>query len=729
MFCVLFLCLTHFLSAQQTVTGKVLFESQVITDANVLIRPLGLGAVTDSNGKFEFKNVPLGKYKLVISSVGYRKRVVPFNVTKNNGPVLNINLSREDQKISQVDIVARAYDHDIISEPMSEPISMGPTTTTIERINMEKQGAVTLVDAMKYVPGAFTETRGRKVKQFFSVRGQKYPYPAYCINGIWQREFHETPYFFNSSNIEEIKIVRSSSALLKSLSPLSGVIDITTRKYDKKETDFQMEYGSLNSYRAGINHGNKVGKIQYSGGVNVFGSDGPSNRNGKEQIWNVNGAMDWQLSDKLDLSVYLFYMGGSRQLVQPIAPADPKFANRKEEYKPLSTFMASSVLKYHPSKCFTSELQINYANRKPQYRFENVKSGDITEYDEKDWEFTVNHINALAIGADNVLRFGVLYNHWMAPKGKRFYYGKKADVHTFSAVIADQHRVGKLTMDAGFRITREYLKDWGGFSIEGSSGKFRKVNAIEDEWQSALWQASGGLSYALAGKSSIHINTSGGIVTPRKGALNTEGEQPDNESRWNVDLGYVKTFEQSGSLSVSAFLANRKNALDYSGETIEMDNGDIRELYTNRDKRNYGIEISGKTPLVKNLFSVFTNITLMKGEIQKDGQWDEDDEMPNIIANAGCTLEMGQWDYNFFAHYTGAYKNDRFLSKDYLKKNGKMDLGDFVTLDMTLGYRLGTKYPTRIFAQVKNLLDKKYQTVVGFPSWGRIITVGAKVTL
>ena len=39
------------------------------------------------------------------------------------------------------------------------------------RKEIQQLKAYSVVDAMKYVPGAWTESRGRKVKQFFSVRG------------------------------------------------------------------------------------------------------------------------------------------------------------------------------------------------------------------------------------------------------------------------------------------------------------------------------------------------------------------------------------------------------------------------------------------------------------------------------------------------------------------------------------------------------------------------------
>jgi outer membrane receptor protein involved in Fe transport len=112
---------------------------------------------------------------------------------------------------------------------------------------------------MSYIPGGLTETRGRQVKQFFSVRGQKYPYPDYALNGIWQQEFEELPYFISASDIEKIEVVRSSAALLTGLSGIEGLINITTREYTSPETTLELEYGSFNS-----SHSSSGGKIGFS---------------------------------------------------------------------------------------------------------------------------------------------------------------------------------------------------------------------------------------------------------------------------------------------------------------------------------------------------------------------------------------------------------------------------------------------------------------------------------
>jgi len=64
---------------------------------------------------------------------------------------------------------------DVISEPLSESPGLQSAVSIVHREEIEKQGADTVIEAMEYIPGAWIESRGRKVKQFFSVRGQRFP--------------------------------------------------------------------------------------------------------------------------------------------------------------------------------------------------------------------------------------------------------------------------------------------------------------------------------------------------------------------------------------------------------------------------------------------------------------------------------------------------------------------------------------------------------------------------
>jgi outer membrane cobalamin receptor len=217
-----------------------------------------------------------------------------------------------------------------------------------------------------------------------------------------------------------------------------------------------------------------------------------------------------------------------------------------------------------------------------------------------------------------------------------------------------------------------------------------------------------------------------GSVTPRKGALTADGTPPANEKRVNLDIGVIRKCEELGTLTVTLFHVSRIDAIDYSGETVVTDSGQVVELYKNTDKRSYGMEGEMRRTILPGRWEVFANILLMRGE-EKDSVWKKDDEIPVFIGNAGTSLHLERFDASFFMNYTGPFRNDRFVSKVYLREHGKAPLGDFFDLSLTTGYTVGRKAQIRFFGEIHNLLDRHYQTVPGWPDNGRIIRGGMKV--
>ena len=72
--------------AQQTfsVKGKVHKENgEVVSHVTIKLDGTNFTAITDENGLYEFKNVPAGKYTLLISSLEIESKVLQLNVNRN----------------------------------------------------------------------------------------------------------------------------------------------------------------------------------------------------------------------------------------------------------------------------------------------------------------------------------------------------------------------------------------------------------------------------------------------------------------------------------------------------------------------------------------------------------------------------------------------------------------------------------------------------------------------
>jgi outer membrane receptor protein involved in Fe transport len=154
----------------------------------------------------------------------------------------------------------------------------------------------------------------------------------------------------------------------------------------------------------------------------------------------------------------------------------------------------------------------------------------------------------------------------------------------------------------------------------------------------------------------------------------------------------------------------------------------VMELYENIDKRSYGVEMSAKLNVPSLHSYVFGNALLMKGEKESENSMVKDEQLPQVILNSGVYFEFSGFDANIFVNYTGPYTNNRFVNPAWTKEHGDFSLGDFVSADLTTGYTFSGRFTTRLFIEVKNILDKKYMTVAGYPDQGRLFFAGIKIS-
>ncbi len=643
--------------------------------------------------------------------------VVSFNL---EAQVDNSDRDIRSYKIDSVSITAPKGYRSLMKEPYTEPFSLLPVISTVGVRQIQKQGAVNLIDAMTYIPGGLTETRGRQVKQFFSVRGQKYPYPDYALNGIWQQEFEELPYFISASDIEKIEVVRSSAALLTGLSGIEGLINITTREYTSPEATLELEYGSFNSLHTHLSGGNKVGRFAYAAGAGYDRSDGPSGMHSKEAMGTFYSRFNWELSEKSRILGSVYFLDGKRELSIAKPPADERYINMRQNFDPYWSVLSNVKLITRPLKNVSSEFQVFYSYRNPQFNDEVTS----VSTNEKDIEYGLNTMHSVALHPSNTLRIGGLYDHWKAPNGKRFYTGKECNTETFSAVMVDEQRIGPVTLDAGFRWTKTYLIDYAAFNIDGEGAPFRNVTPVHDEWEPATIQGSFGASWHTGRGLSVNFNSAIGQVKPREGTLDIEMEVPGNETRYKLDLGAVKQLGNSGKVILATFAVFQKDAIALSGTTVtDPENGIVRELYLNRDQQQTGVELEVVSPRIFNLIEPFFNISVMKSQVKTDGSMTRNRENPAVISGGGFYLEKRNFDLNLFCKYVSEFESVRFAPKSA----GPQPLGDFFAVDLNGGYTFSTKMPLRLYLRVRNLTDKKYSTVVGYPDFGRMVYLGMRL--
>jgi len=634
--------------------------------------------------------------------------------------VLAKGLEDEKAYIMEPIVVKGEKARDLIGEPLTESSGLELSTSLINEGEIERQGANTIVEALEYVPGVWVETRGRKVKQFLSVRGQKYPYTEYAIDGAWQREFHEMPYFFSASNIQRIEVIRSSAALLKGLSGLVGIINIIPKKYDKPETSTEMEYGTFDSYRFHLSHGDRVGKVSYAFDLGSNHTQGPENRNAEEGMTNFLGNFNWQPLKTISINAHLFHLYGKRELIRALPPAAESYQKTSERFDPLEATMGVVKTHFRPVDKASTEFILHYVDRDSRFYSDPGDPHKTTR--DWDYELGLNLTQAISLSNNNVVRFGGLYNHWVAPNGKRFYEGKRNDLVTYSAVIVDEHRFGPLTLDGGIRWVKDHINDYASFNIEESMKGLGNITPIKDQWQPSVFNGSVGASYYPLLRVSLHLNLASGYIKPNPGALDVELKDPKNEKRIKIDLGIRGIHEKIGLVSLVGFFTQQKDAIVLSGRTKKT-NDRVLELYLNQDQDQLGLEIEFRTVPLLGFIEPFFNGVAFKSRADSNGEMVEDKDQPKLIMSGGLYASKSNLDLNILWKYISSYESVRFAAGN---PPSPQPLGDFHVLKATIGYSLGSNHRARIYMEVENLMDSEFSTVVGYPDLGRRFTLGLR---
>lgn len=602
-------------------------------------------------------------------------------------------------------------ERDLIERPFTESPGLETATSVVGKQEIEQMHAYSVVDALNYIPGAWTETRGRKEKSLFSVRGQRYPYTGYLIDGAWFREFQEISYYLSAANFDRIDVVRSSSALMLGPGGITGMINLIPRSYSEKETQLDTLYGTHNTLRSNITHGEAGENYNFGLSAGYYHTDGSTHMNARENMTNLYGRFEYRLNEDLTFSWVNFGLIGDRELKLAEPPATTTLQTREESFDPMNAYVTVAKIRHDPGDGSATEILGNYGGR----RFDGHQVGS-DDWLEEDYEYGTSFMHSQELTENNTLRYGALYNRWLCPTGKRFYVGRPGDIRTYSGVIADDQDFGRLDMSIGYRYTREHIEEFGGFNVEGSSSGLTSAQ-IDDEWGDPLHGVNLGASYELTDDKSLFGNAAWGQLSPQPGMLDSDLQTPDNEDRYKFDLGLRKRVTGFGQASVTGFYVKQDDAALISSSTVTV-NGEPFALFENADRKSYGVEFEAQTNRFENGMQFFGNVTAMRTKRTYSGDWDKDDEIPDVVVGGGASYTFEKYEFLVFAKHLSSYENERFLPGG----SPPAPLGDFVDLGAQLTYRHDKN--TEFYVRAENVTDDEYSTVPGYPHDGALFYAG-----
>jgi outer membrane receptor for ferrienterochelin and colicins len=210
-----------------TVSGIVTSSEDMspLAAANIVVQHTILGATSDIRGRFMISSVPEGTYNLLISRVGYERKVFS-NITVKANDTSYVSISLTPLPIQSEAVVVTASKREQSLEEIPVSVSLVDSKT------IEERNSITINDALRYVPGV------NMVQSQVNIRGMS----GYS-RGIGSRVLlllDGLPLLTGDTGeinwetiptlqVERIEVVKGSGSALYGSSALGGVINVITR--------------------------------------------------------------------------------------------------------------------------------------------------------------------------------------------------------------------------------------------------------------------------------------------------------------------------------------------------------------------------------------------------------------------------------------------------------------------------------------------------------------------
>lgn len=305
-----------------TITGTVMdADDNAIPFASVYIQELKKGGAAEADGSFSISNIPYGLWELTVSAVGYKPSTISINPSEPVLSGIRFQLTY-DNELDQVEVFGNRNDHpdkiESITRLPLKPYEQIQSISVLSEKLIEDQGALSIAEATKNVPGVYTfATYGNK-RESMSSRGFR-GIPI-LKNGVRvHSDFRGVGILTDMQGVDNIQVLKGTAAITQGvatdLGSPGGIINIVT-KTPKYTTggNVSLRAGSFGQVRPTFDFYGPLNK-EKTLGFRLNGAleraDSYRSLVDKESFY-FNPSFEWKIDDKTKVTLELDHYYDSR---------------------------------------------------------------------------------------------------------------------------------------------------------------------------------------------------------------------------------------------------------------------------------------------------------------------------------------------------------------------------------------------------------------------------------
>ncbi len=216
----------HEINAQEigTINGVVTSGSEVIENATVGIKELGIGSYTREDGSFLIKEVPAGNHQLSVSAIGFKEKKVSITIYNTDTTFVTIVLEKSLLQLDEMVVTGTMKEMSVKDSPVK--------VNLISQSFLSKSGSNNIMDAIQYVNGLYNQVDCAVCgTNNIRINGMEGPYTSVLIDGMPVMGALASVYGLNGitpSIIRNLEVIKGPNSTLYGSQAMGGVINIIT---------------------------------------------------------------------------------------------------------------------------------------------------------------------------------------------------------------------------------------------------------------------------------------------------------------------------------------------------------------------------------------------------------------------------------------------------------------------------------------------------------------------
>jgi iron complex outermembrane receptor protein len=221
----------------QRIEGHVYDEQgNALPFANVIIQNTKIGASTNDWGKYRLENIPAGEHIVVVSFMGYEKKLKQVIVSADETVDLDFYLNVDAALLNEVEVFGSRFKQPeklyAITRMPLRPSEQIQSISIISDKMIQEQGVQTVTEAVQNIPGVTLFGSYGGVRESMSIRG--YRGVPVLKNGVRiDSDFRTGSAMTEMQGVESVQVIKGTAAITQGLGndlgSGGGVINVVTK--------------------------------------------------------------------------------------------------------------------------------------------------------------------------------------------------------------------------------------------------------------------------------------------------------------------------------------------------------------------------------------------------------------------------------------------------------------------------------------------------------------------